>query len=65
MELMRHNCGILNNYWYAAALSEQVTPKKPLGRIIMDEMLALLRMPDGSLVCQQVERCRHRQLHDS
>ena len=45
MELMRHNCGILN-YWYAAALSEQVTART-LGRIIMDEMIALWRMPDG------------------
>jgi len=59
MELMRDNCGTLNDYWYAAALSTQVTSKEPLGRIIMDEMLALWRQPDGSVAAVK-DRCLHR-----
>ena len=56
---MRRDCGLLKDAWYAAALSEELGPKRPIGRIVLGEMLVLWR--DGRGVASAVlDRCPHR-----
>ncbi len=56
---MRRSCGLLKDYWYAAAQSHQVTARRPLGRVVMEEMLVLWRDAAGRAVALS-DRCLHR-----
>ena len=56
---MRETCGLLKNAWYAACLAQELGPKKPIGRTILEEMLVLWRTPDGTAVAG-ADRCLHR-----
>ena len=56
---MRVRCGLLNEAWYAAALSAELTPRKPLGRVILEEPLVLWRTAGGRAVAME-DRCAHR-----
>lgn len=56
---MRESCGTLHQNWYVAALSREVTAKKPLGAVVMEEPLVLFR--DGAGVARALlDRCLHR-----
>lgn len=57
--IMRRHCGTLKNAWYAAALSHELTLKKPKQCIIMDEMIVLWRRADGT-PSALLDRCPHR-----
>ena len=50
----------LRNYWYVAALDEEVRDR-PLGRTILGEPVVLFRTGDGALHAFE-DRCPHRQL---
>ena len=50
----------LRNYWYVAALDEEVRDR-PLGRMILGEPVVLFRSGDGALHAFE-DRCPHRQL---
>lgn len=50
--------GFVNNHWYAAAWSSEVTDK-PLGRRLLGEPVVLFRQGDGS-VAALTDRCPHR-----
>ena len=56
---MRHACGTLNEAWYVAALSRQVTAKRPHGATIMEEPLGLFRDGEGRARAL-LDRCLHR-----
>lgn len=56
---MRHRCGRLKESWYAACMSEELTSKAPLGRMILEEMLVLWRAPSGKALAME-DRCLHR-----
>lgn len=56
---LRDRCGLLKNHWYAAAKSDEVTKKKPIGRVVLGEMLALWRAPNGQPIAM-LDRCLHR-----
>jgi phenylpropionate dioxygenase-like ring-hydroxylating dioxygenase large terminal subunit len=56
---MRESCGTLKDYWYAAALATEVTSKKPLGRVILEQPLVLYRLRSGAVACLE-DRCAHR-----
>lgn len=58
-DIMRYRCGTLNEHWYVAALSRQVTAKKPLAVTIMEEPLVLFRDGQGRATTL-VDRCLHR-----
>jgi len=49
----------IDNRWYVAGLSEEVTDK-PLGRRLLDEPVVLYRKSDGTPVALE-DRCCHRQ----
>lgn len=55
----RAESGGLRDYWYAAALTSEVTPKRPIGRTIFGEMLVLWRDPKGAPRCLS-DDCLHR-----
>ena len=55
---MRDRCGLLRDYWYAAALASEVTTRQPIARTILGERLVLYR--DGSRVVCLSDRCLHR-----
>lgn len=57
-EPLRRRCGLLKNYWYAAARSEEVLARRPLGRNVLGEKLVLWRA-NGTVVAQ-IDRCLHR-----
>jgi phenylpropionate dioxygenase-like ring-hydroxylating dioxygenase large terminal subunit len=57
--IMRFLSGTLNENWYIAALSREVTPRKPLGRVIMEEPIVLFRNRAGQAVAL-IDRCLHR-----
>lgn len=48
----------LRNYWYAAALTAEITDK-PFGRTICDEPIVFFRTSDGRLAALE-DRCAHR-----
>jgi phenylpropionate dioxygenase-like ring-hydroxylating dioxygenase large terminal subunit len=50
--------GFVQNHWYAAAWSDDVTTS-PLARRILGEKLVLFRMPDGTIGALE-NRCPHR-----
>jgi phenylpropionate dioxygenase-like ring-hydroxylating dioxygenase large terminal subunit len=56
---MRERSGRLKEAWYAAALSTELDPKKPLGRVILEEPLVLWRTVGGRAVALE-DRCAHR-----
>ena len=56
---MRWTSGTLNEYWYIAATSSEVTAGRPLGRTVMEEGVVLWRDGDGRAVAM-VDRCLHR-----
>lgn len=56
---MRHAIGTLHQNWYAACTSKELGTKKPLGRTVLEEMLALYRDQDGKPVALK-DRCLHR-----
>jgi phenylpropionate dioxygenase-like ring-hydroxylating dioxygenase large terminal subunit len=56
---MRKRSGLLTEYWYAAAKSEEVTAKKPFGRTVLGEMIVLWRTSDGRPIAMS-DRCLHR-----
>lgn len=58
-ERMRQRCGLLREAWYAAALSTELSPRKPLGRVILEEPLVLWRTTGGRAVAME-DRCAHR-----
>ncbi len=58
-ETMRARSGKLSDYWYAAATSEDLKSDRPLGRIIMGEMLVLFRTHGGRAVAM-LDSCLHR-----
>jgi vanillate O-demethylase monooxygenase subunit len=49
----------LNNVWYCAALSEEITTT-PIRRVICDEPLAIFRTESGRVAALE-DRCSHRQ----
>lgn len=57
-EPLRRRCGLLKNYWYAAARSEEVVSSRPIGRNVLGEKLVLWRSATG--VVAQIDRCLHR-----
>jgi phenylpropionate dioxygenase-like ring-hydroxylating dioxygenase large terminal subunit len=58
-DIMRFRSGTLHENWYVAALASEVTAKKPLGRVIMQEPLVLFRNRKGQAVAL-IDRCLHR-----
>lgn len=58
-DIMRWSCGTLNERWYVAALSRQVTGKKPFASTVMEEPLVLFRGADGRATALR-DRCLHR-----
>lgn len=56
---MRQTCGTLKDHWYVACTSTELGKKKPLGRTIMEEMIALFRDAEGKPVAL-LDRCLHR-----
>lgn len=56
---MRKRSGLLAEYWYAAARAEEVTGDRPLGRVVLGEMMVLWRTPNGRPVAM-LDRCLHR-----
>jgi phenylpropionate dioxygenase-like ring-hydroxylating dioxygenase large terminal subunit len=58
-EIMRFKCGDLNENWYVAALSKEVTGKRPTASTILEEPLVLFRAAGGQPVAM-LDRCLHR-----
>ncbi|MDQ3002812.1 MAG: aromatic ring-hydroxylating dioxygenase subunit alpha [Fibrobacterota bacterium] len=58
-EKMIDACGGLREHWYAAALSWELTEKRPLGRIILERPLVLWRTTGGDAIAME-DRCAHR-----
>jgi phenylpropionate dioxygenase-like ring-hydroxylating dioxygenase large terminal subunit len=56
---MRDRCGTLKDAWYAAALSAELTPKKPLARMILEQPIVVWRADGGRAVAMD-DRCAHR-----
>lgn len=56
---MRDRCGLLKEAWYAAALSTELTAKRPLARVILEQPLVLWRTDGGRAVAME-DRCAHR-----
>jgi len=56
---MLDRCGRLKENWYAAALSAELTGKRPIGRIILEMPLVLWRSGEGGAVAME-DRCAHR-----
>ena len=57
--VMRWNVGTLNESWYVAALSSQVTVKKPFASTVMEEPIVLFRDTAGRPAAL-LDRCLHR-----
>ncbi|NUQ19962.1 MAG: aromatic ring-hydroxylating dioxygenase subunit alpha [Gemmatimonadaceae bacterium] len=58
-DLMRWNVGTLHQSWYVAALSTQVTARKPFASTILEEPIVLFRGKDGRSTALR-DRCLHR-----
>lgn len=56
---MRWTSGTLHEHWYIAALSSEVTARRPLGRRVMEEPIVLWRDRDGCATAM-TDRCLHR-----
>jgi phenylpropionate dioxygenase-like ring-hydroxylating dioxygenase large terminal subunit len=57
--IMRFQSGTLHENWYVAALSRQVTSKKPYAATVMEEPLVLFRDSEGR-ASALLDRCLHR-----
>jgi phenylpropionate dioxygenase-like ring-hydroxylating dioxygenase large terminal subunit len=57
--IMRFQCGTLHENWYVAALSRQVTDRKPHAATILEEPLVLFRDAEGWPTAL-LDRCLHR-----
>lgn len=55
----RQRCGLLKNYWYAAALSAELGRWRPMSSTVLGEKLVLWRAPGGAAVAM-LDRCLHR-----
>lgn len=51
--------GFLRNYWYVAALAEEVKPGVPFNRILLNQPVVLYRQADGTPVAME-DRCCHK-----
>jgi phenylpropionate dioxygenase-like ring-hydroxylating dioxygenase large terminal subunit len=58
-DIMRFNCGTLSENWYVAALSKEVSGKRPTASTILEEPLVLFRSAGGRPVAL-LDRCLHR-----
>lgn len=58
-DIMRFRSGTLHENWYIAALSRQVTAKRPFAATIMEEPIVLFRGSDGTPTAL-IDRCLHR-----
>jgi phenylpropionate dioxygenase-like ring-hydroxylating dioxygenase large terminal subunit len=58
-DIMRWQCGTLHENWYVAALSRQVTDRKPFASVVLEEPLVLFRGADGRAAALR-DRCLHR-----
>jgi phenylpropionate dioxygenase-like ring-hydroxylating dioxygenase large terminal subunit len=56
---LRDRCGLLKNYWYAAALGAEVSSRRPLGCEVLGERVVLFRDRGGRAVAM-LDRCLHR-----
>lgn len=58
-DILRFRCGTLHENWYIAALSRQVTDRKPFASTVLEEPLVLFRGKEGEAAAL-VDRCLHR-----
>src|SRR5919109_1584614 len=58
-DIMRFRSGTLHENWYVAALSRQVTGKRPFAATVMEEPIVLFR-DDRGRPTALVDRCLHR-----
>ena len=58
-DILRFRCGTLHENWYIAALSRNVTDRKPLASTVLEEALVLFRGKSGEATAL-VDRCLHR-----
>jgi phenylpropionate dioxygenase-like ring-hydroxylating dioxygenase large terminal subunit len=58
-KLTNRSDAFLKNFWYVAALSEEVKQGSPFNRIILNEPIVLYRKQDGTPVAME-DRCCHR-----
>jgi phenylpropionate dioxygenase-like ring-hydroxylating dioxygenase large terminal subunit len=58
-DIMRWTSGTLHEHWYVAALSRQVTGRRPFASTILEEPLVLFRGTDGRAAALR-DRCLHR-----
>ena len=58
-DVMRWKIGTLNESWYVAALSSQVTSKKPFASTVLEEPVVLFRDASGRPAAL-LDRCLHR-----
>ncbi len=56
---MIEQCGLLNQHWYAAALTKELKVNKPFSCMIFELPLVLWKRSDGSVVAF-LDRCTHR-----
>jgi phenylpropionate dioxygenase-like ring-hydroxylating dioxygenase large terminal subunit len=56
---MRDRCGLLKDAWYAAARSTELTTKRPIARVILEQPLVVWRSTGGKPVALE-DRCAHR-----
>lgn len=56
---MRDRCGTLRNSWYVACLRRDISRKRPISRVILEEALVLFEDDDGQVRCFR-DRCLHR-----
>ena len=57
--ILRFDCGTLAEHWYVAALSGQVTGRKPFASTVLEEPLVLFRDAQGRATAL-IDRCLHR-----
>jgi len=57
--LLLERCGRLRDYWYVACTSAELGRDAPLGRVILEEALAVFRDAQGRAVAFR-DRCLHR-----
>ncbi len=58
-DIMRFTSGTLSESWYVAALSREVTSRRPIASTILEEPLVLFRSAGGRPVAL-LDRCLHR-----
>lgn len=57
--MMRWASGTLHEHWYVAALTTEVTARRPLARTVMEQPIVLWRDREARVVAM-VDRCLHR-----